>query len=320
MELYQFPPYNSARSPASRVLSGRSPYGASRLETRASTRSLERPSTAGSVLRAGSAVTAWGEEGNATSASRPLSSRPLSSRASLRSRSGGSEGSLGETFGRRPSSEALGPGGDLGDEVEMGATLLHTAAGQGDRTAIRSFLQTFDVDCADHMGRTPLMYAVIANKPKAAEVLLKQGANVMAPDVNGRTAILWCAYYGHHEIMRVLLKHDRTIVAAVDPGGRTALHWATKHDSTSASWPLICSLNTCTGASLLGCAGEESVFVFLMTAPRLFHVSRHQVPGAPLACDGKTNCQHARQRAGDCATLGCPLSSPRAHGETPPGA
>lgn len=76
------------------------------------------------------------------------------------------------------------------------------------------------------------MYASIGNKPKAIDFLLKQGASATAEDAHGRTALLWAAYYGHHDVIKALLKQDRTLVSKQDPDGRTALHWATKHDST----------------------------------------------------------------------------------------
>jgi ankyrin repeat protein len=103
---------------------------------------------------------------------------------------------------------------------------------QGDRTAMKTFLQTFPVDCPDRLGRTPLMYASIGNRGKALEFLLRQGAIATTQDANGRTALLWAAYYGHAEIVRTLIRHDRGLVDLPDPDGRTALHWATKHEST----------------------------------------------------------------------------------------
>lgn len=97
---------------------------------------------------------------------------------------------------------------------------------------MKTFLQTFPVDCPDHLGRTPLMYASIGNRVKAVEMLLRQGAAAAAKDGNGRTALLWAAYYGHFEVVRVLVKHERGLVELGDPDGRTAIHWASKHEST----------------------------------------------------------------------------------------
>eukprot|EP00047_Mylnosiga_fluctuans_P022700 m.124605 g.124605 ORF g.124605 m.124605 type:complete len:1235 (-) comp9354_c0_seq1:147-3851(-) len=128
------------------------------------------------------------------------------------------------------------PNGEMEDtgalEEEYGATLLHSASGQGDRNAMKTFLQTFPVDCPDRLGRTPLMYASIGNRVKAVEMLLRQGAVAGMQDSNGRTSLLWAAYYGHFDILRALVKHDRSLVELADPDGRTCLHWSTKHETT----------------------------------------------------------------------------------------
>lgn len=95
------------------------------------------------------------------------------------------------------------PGPSLADVLEpdeSGITLLHSAAGQGDLLAVKNILNTFPVDVRDRVGRTPLMYASTANKPKVVELLLKAGADVQLQDNNGRNALLWSAYYGHHEV------------------------------------------------------------------------------------------------------------------------
>lgn len=61
---------------------------------------------------------------------------------------------------------------------DCGATLLHSAAGQGDRAAMKTFFQTFDVDVIDNQGRTPVMYACTTNKVKSVELLVKQGCDL----------------------------------------------------------------------------------------------------------------------------------------------
>jgi hypothetical protein len=66
--------------------------------------------------------------------------------------------------------------------------------------AIKTLLQTFPVDVVDRQQRTPLMYASISNKVRSVELLLKLEANPRLQDGNGRTALLWAAYYGHSEV------------------------------------------------------------------------------------------------------------------------
>ncbi|EDQ86185.1 uncharacterized protein MONBRDRAFT_28628 [Monosiga brevicollis MX1] len=115
---------------------------------------------------------------------------------------------------------------------QHGATMLHSAAGQGDRVAIKALLQTLDVNSCDALGRTPLMYAAIANRVRSVELLLKSNADASARDNNGRTALLWAAYYGHAEVIRALLRANRELLGFMDPEGRSAIHWACKHPST----------------------------------------------------------------------------------------
>lgn len=115
------------------------------------------------------------------------------------------------------------------DVADVGASPLHIAAGQGDRATIKTLLQSFSIDVLDKMGRTPLMYACIANKVKAVELLCKTGAVAQTCDVNGRTSLLWAAYYGHQDILRTLLKLDKGLIAVIDSDGRSAIHWSVKH-------------------------------------------------------------------------------------------
>lgn len=76
------------------------------------------------------------------------------------------------------------------------------------------------------------MYACIANKSKTLELLCKHGANLQARDANGRTSLLWAAYYGHHEVLRTLLRADKSLIDMLDPHGRSGIHWSTKHPNS----------------------------------------------------------------------------------------
>ncbi|XP_065839582.1 uncharacterized protein [Oscarella lobularis] len=128
--------------------------------------------------------------------------------------------------------------GDSFDDGSVGADAgsnpLHSAAEKGDRSIVKSLIATYGVDCTDFMGRTPLTYAVMGNKIKCCDALLKSGADVAAQDRNGRTPLLWAAYYGHAEIIKLLLAKNKSLAEMVDPEGRTALHWAAKPDSPKA--------------------------------------------------------------------------------------
>jgi ankyrin repeat protein len=104
------------------------------------------------------------------------------------------------------------------------SSLLDT---QGDLAAVRALVAEHGLDQLDNFGRTPLMFAVIANRGKVCRFLLKSGANVNARDDNGNSALLWAACRGCRDAARVLLA-DGADIEAADLAGRSALHWACK--------------------------------------------------------------------------------------------
>ena len=112
-----------------------------------------------------------------------------------------------------------------------GLTALHSAAGRGETVLVRSLVPTHGADVRDMLGRTPLMHASIGGWHRCVGLLLKMRADIHATDSNGRTALLWAAYYGHTEVLKVLIKQDKRVLDFTDPEGRTALHWATKPDN-----------------------------------------------------------------------------------------
>jgi ankyrin repeat protein len=59
-----------------------------------------------------------------------------------------------------------------------------------------------DINTADNKGRTPLMYAVIFERPGVVNLLLKRGANINAKDHNGESAIDWARKSRNQEILR----------------------------------------------------------------------------------------------------------------------
>jgi ankyrin repeat protein len=61
--------------------------------------------------------------------------------------------------------------------------------------------------------------------------LLKAGAELVVRDAHGRTSLLWAAYYGHADMLRLLLRADRSLLGLLDPDGRSAVHWASKNPS-----------------------------------------------------------------------------------------
>lgn len=78
---------------------------------------------------------------------------------------------------------------------------------------------------ATFRGRTPLMLAVSGGNPKAAEILIKAGANVNAVDEDGRS-VLWRAIVEERPDMVRLLLENGADAKAKDPQGRTMLEVA----------------------------------------------------------------------------------------------
>jgi kinesin family protein 3/17 len=138
-------------------------------------------------------------------------------------------------------------------EEEWGNNPLHEAAVKGDRSVVKTLIATYGLECTDVIGRTPLMYAVIGNKTKCCELLLRGGADPEAQDINGRTALLWAAYYGHVESAKLLLTKNKSLVDIADPEGRTALHWATKPESPK----VIELLSQNCGSEIVNCQDDE---------------------------------------------------------------
>jgi kinesin family protein 3/17 len=143
----------------------------------------------------------------------------------------GSMNVIDGTYGRSTSALSLRFDQTAFSENDHMASPLHHAARKGERSVVKSLVPTYGVDCMDTQGKTALMYAVIADKAKCCETLLKLGSNPNALDANGRTALLWAAYFGHADSMRSLMKSPNTNPDIADPDGRTVLHWATKPES-----------------------------------------------------------------------------------------
>ena len=66
------------------------------------------------------------------------------------------------------------------------------------------------------------------------EEAIKNGTDVNAKDDNGWTALYYAAYFGHANVVDVLLGHGVNIDAK-GMYGRTALSWATSRGSTEVA-------------------------------------------------------------------------------------
>ena len=104
------------------------------------------------------------------------------------------------------------------------------AAKEGRKDAARMLLaEGREVDACDVEGWTALMYAALGGHYETASWLIKKGANVNARSFGGfagTTPLMIAASCGHEEIVRLLLAHG----AEVDfegPLGGTAVAFAT---------------------------------------------------------------------------------------------
>lgn len=84
-----------------------------------------------------------------------------------------------------------------------------------------------DVNAKDNKGRTALMMAIRSDHADVAEVLLKNEADVNAKDNDGWTALMWAAIRGHADATEVLIKYGAD-VSAKDSYffGKTAIDYA----------------------------------------------------------------------------------------------
>ncbi|RLN05810.1 hypothetical protein BBJ28_00020108 [Nothophytophthora sp. Chile5] len=94
--------------------------------------------------------------------------------------------------------------------------------------------------------RTPLHWAAVVGKAKAATVLLEHGADPNAKDRDGRTPLHWAARNNHHEVVALLLSRGAQ-ADATDNEGTPVVCFAA--EAEGVSMPIFSSL-VAAGASL----------------------------------------------------------------------
>lgn len=108
--------------------------------------------------------------------------------------------------------------------------LLFAAARGGTQNMIPPLLSGVggalaQLNCADDFGRSPLFWAVLRRRFRAARTLLMHGANVDHGDGNQVTALVLAAHMGDLPLVRLLLVHGASL-SARDCLGLTPLHHA----------------------------------------------------------------------------------------------
>ena len=88
------------------------------------------------------------------------------------------------------------------------APILLCSAYEGNQQLLTRLLHNYEmsVDCADHMGRTSLHYAILGGHVGVVEVLLERGAAISPQDSSGSTPIHMACAGGHVATLELLLQ------------------------------------------------------------------------------------------------------------------
>ncbi|KAL2854509.1 ankyrin repeat-containing domain protein [Aspergillus pseudoustus] len=94
---------------------------------------------------------------------------------------------------------------------------------------------------ARYHGSTALLWAAaqFSDRELTARASLRNGANVNATDLNGRTPLLWAAWNGNLNLVRLLLSTGGADVNARDAGGATPLSVAAQSGYTAIAKVLL---------------------------------------------------------------------------------
>ena len=109
------------------------------------------------------------------------------------------------------------------DEIDR-YTGLHAAAAKGDVAALRRVLaRKPNLNVRDRHGRTPLMVAAHFNRLRAAQVLIKAGANLDAFEKQRYDAVTIAAVANHEAMLKLLLRSGAKSGQVTSPYDGTAL-------------------------------------------------------------------------------------------------
>ena len=79
-------------------------------------------------------------------------------------------------------------------------------------------------ECQTDRCRTPVIAAAQAGQYEAVQLLVDRAANVNIGMKRGQTALMFASYYGHSEVVKLLLASGADVNASFE--GDTALTWA----------------------------------------------------------------------------------------------
>jgi len=172
-------------------------------------------------------------------------------------------------------------GADLNAVDFSGQSALHWTAVRGSIQAAELLLQSgARLECADSRGyRVTHVAAQYGHTSFIYHLITKWGAEVDAPDNDGRSPLHWAAYKGFSDCIRLLLYMDAYLGRA-DKEGCTPLHWAAIRGNLDACTVLVQAGSLedlmakdktgLTAAQLASDKGHRHVAFFLSNARRVF--------------------------------------------------
>ena len=112
------------------------------------------------------------------------------------------------------------------------------ARGQADKVAklLRAGALVGDTDSS--AGSTPLLLASYPGRYEVMVLLLENGADVNAQNLNGYTPLMASSHAGHNRIVNLLLQHGATLNLTTNEG-MTALHFAVSHSENPETAALL---------------------------------------------------------------------------------
>lgn len=88
------------------------------------------------------------------------------------------------------------------------ANNLFLAIEQSDLQSVKNYLSDQSIDVEDNYKRTALLNASFSGESTILNWLINQGANLSHQDVNGYTALHFCAQEGHIDCAKLLLNNS----------------------------------------------------------------------------------------------------------------
>jgi ankyrin repeat protein len=124
-------------------------------------------------------------------------------------------------------------GVEVDSKDSTGRTLLSIMAEAGEVSVVEQLMKRSDINLnsKDNKGRTPLSWAAAKGHNDVVRILTQSGiVGVNTEDENGWTPLLWASEGAHEEVVAQLLEVKANGLKR-DQHGRTALHYAAKHNN-----------------------------------------------------------------------------------------